>query len=116
MTKDNGIICFFSCYFDKISYMFFSVTKEFPIPDAKKLFVLWTSVSLAIIGAFLVVLAAIWKMDVLRDYRRMYWKSGDDEKQICKSSDVSMYPPVHQTVPTLFPNDLSVHHKLPFGL
>lgn len=77
--------------------------------------------SLAVICAFLMVLAAIWKMDVLRDYRRMYWKSGDDEKQICKSSDVSMYPPVHQTVPTLFPNDLSApNHSatnaLPFGM
>lgn len=77
--------------------------------------------SLAIVGAFLMVLAAIWKMDVLRDYRRMYWKNGDDEKQICKPSDVSMYPPVHQTVPTLFPNDLSASNNtttnaLPFGL
>ncbi|XP_055323488.1 uncharacterized protein LOC129578648 isoform X2 [Sitodiplosis mosellana] len=80
---------------------------EFPVPDARKLFLVWTSVSLAILAAFLMVLAAIWKMDVLRDYRRMYWNSGDDEKQICKSSDVAMYPAVHQTVPTLFPNDLS---------
>ncbi|XP_031617926.1 uncharacterized protein LOC116337470 [Contarinia nasturtii] len=80
---------------------------EFPVPDSKKLLLLWTTVSLVTIAAFLMVLTAIWKMDVLRDYRRMYWKSGDDEKQICKSSDGTMYPPVHQTVPTLFPNDLS---------
>lgn len=82
---------------------------------------MWTSVSLAIVAAFLMVLAAIWKMDVLRDYRRMYWKNGDDKKQICKPSDVSMYPSVHQTVPTLFPNDLSasnntITNALPFGL
>lgn len=88
------------------------------MPDAKKLFIVWLAISLAVIGAFLVVLVGIWKMDVLRNYRRMYFKSGEDEKQICISSD--MYPPVHQIVPTLFPNDLSasnnIGNALPFGV
>lgn len=64
------------------------------------------------------VLIAIWKMEILRDYRRMYFKNGEDEKQICKQSDV--YPPVHQIVPTLFPNDISASsntaNALPFGI
>lgn len=88
------------------------------MPDAKKLFILWSAISLAVIGAFLVVLVGIWKMDILRNYRRMYFKSGEDEKHICISSD--MYPPVHQIVPTLFPNDLSasnnIANALPFGV
>lgn len=95
--------------------------KEFPVPDARKLLVLWTSVSLVVLAAFLLVLCAIWKMEILRDYRRMYWRNnGNDEKQTCiKSSDISMYPPVHQIVPTLFPNDLSTNtttNALPFGM
>lgn len=60
------------------------------------------------------VLITIWKMEILRDYRRMYFKSGEDEKQICKQ------PPVHQSVPTLFPNDISAStntaNALPFGI
>lgn len=97
--------------------LFCSHLKEFPIPDAKKLLVLWITISLAVICAFLLILVGIWKMDVLRDYRRTYWRSRDDEKQICKSSD--MYPPVHLAVPTLFPIDLSTAsstaNALPFG-
>lgn len=59
-------------------------------------------------------------MDILRDYHRMYWGgNADDEKQICKQTNVSMYPPIHQIVPTLFPNDLNASHDLtnaiPFG-
>lgn len=53
-------------------------------------------------------------MEILRDYRRMYFKNGEDEKQICKQ------PPVHQSVPTLFPNDISASsntaNALPFGI
>lgn len=59
-------------------------------------------------------------MDILRDYHRMYWGNTDDEKQICKPTNVSMYPPVHQIVPTLFPNDLTTSNNLtnaiPFGM
>lgn len=95
--------------------------KEFPVPEAGKLLFLWSIVSLSVIGVFLLILVSIWKMDIFRDYRRMYWKnSSDDEKQICKPSDMSMYPPVHQIVPTLFPNELSASNNttnaLPFGM
>lgn len=90
------------------------------MPEAGKLLFLWSTVSLSVVGVFLLILAAIWKMEILRDYRRMYWKNNDDEKQICKPSDISMYPPVHQIVPTLFPNDLSTANNatnaLPFGM
>lgn len=91
------------------------------MPEAGKLLFLWSIVSLSVIGVFLLILVSIWKMDIFRDYRRMYWKnSSDDEKQICKPSDMSMYPPVHQIVPTLFPNELSASNNttnaLPFGM
>lgn len=89
------------------------------MPEAGKLLFLWSTVSLGVVAIFLIILTGIWKMEVLRDYRRMYWKNGDDEKQICKPSDMSMYPPVHQIVPTLFPNDVntlnSTSNALPFG-
>lgn len=74
-----------------------------------------------VVGAFLLVLVLICKMDLLRDYRRMYWGgNSDDIKQICKPTNGSMYPPVHQIVPTLFPNDLTTSNNLtnaiPFGM
>lgn len=82
---------------------------------------LWTIISFSIIGTFAMMLVGIWKMDLLKDYRRMYWKNPNDEKQICKTfnNDVSMYPSAHQSVPTLFPHDLSppndTSNTLPFG-
>lgn len=101
-------------------YSCYSSFKEFPVPNTQKLLFIWGTVSLMVIGAFVLVLVLIWKMDMLRDYRRMYWGGhADDEKQICKPTNTSMYPPVHQIVPTLFPNDLTTSNNLtnaiPFG-
>lgn len=69
------------------------------------------------------VLVGIYKTEILKDYRRMYWKSGDDEKEICKSTidlNISMYPASQIVFPTLFPSDLpTTQHTtnaLPFGI
>lgn len=91
------------------------------MPKTQKLLFIWGTVSLLVICAFVLVLVVICKMDVLRDYRRMYWGGNtDDEKQICKPTNVPIYPPVHQIVPTLFPNDLTSSNNLtnaiPFGM
>lgn len=52
----------------------------------------------------------------------MTWKQNDDQRQICKQSDIdiSMFPSPHQIVPTLFPNESalatsSMTTGLPYG-
>lgn len=97
---------------------------EFIPPDPKNLIMLWTSISLGIIVTFLLILYCILKIDLLKDYRRMHWKMSDDQRQMCKQSeiDISMFPSPHQAVPTLFPNDLTTYSTaaaagtgLPYG-
>lgn len=81
------------------------------MPDAKAIFLLWTTISLAVIAAFLVVLYCIWKIDFFQDYRRMSWKTPTDDRQTIykhqSDIDISMFPSPHQIVPTLFPNDMT---------
>lgn len=88
---------------------------EFPPPNTKSFLVLWTSISLVVLLVFLLVLYGILKIDFLKDYRRMRWKMSDDQSQMCKQSeiDISMFPSPHQTVPTLFPNDLASYSSAP---
>lgn len=85
--------------------------REFIPPNARSLLLLWTSISACILTAFLLVLYCIWKIDLLKDYRRMHWKMSEDQKRMCKQSeiDISMFPSPHQTVPPLFPNELTVY-------
>lgn len=80
---------------------------EFSPPNIRHLLLLWTSISSCVLIAFLLVLYCIWKIDLLKDYRRMHWKISDDQSQMCKQSeiDISMFPSPHQAVPTLFPNE-----------
>lgn len=88
--------------------------QEFTPPNTRNLLLVWTAISLSVVIAFLLVLYGIWKIDLLKDYRRMHWKISD-QNQICKQSeiDISMFPSPHQTVPTLFPNDISTYTTAP---
>lgn len=91
---------------------------QFIPPDAKKLLFIWITISGLIIGTFLVILYFIWKIDFLKDYRRMHWNTTNDKVKICKSDiDISMYPSPHQAVPTLFPSELNsaTNANLPYG-
>lgn len=79
----------------------------------------WTTISLLVVGTFLVVLYFIWKIDFLRDYRRMHWNTSTEKAKISKSEvDISMFPSPHQAVPTLFPSELTAaaNAGLPFGM
>lgn len=88
---------------------------EFVPPNPKNLIMLWTSISLAVLLVFLLLLYCILKIDLLKDYRRMHWKISDDQSRMCKQSeiDISMFPSPHQAVPTLFPNDLPAYSTAP---
>lgn len=88
---------------------------EFAPPNPKNLIMLWTSVCLAVLLVFLLLLYCILKIDLLKDYRRMHWKISDDQSRMCKQSeiDISMFPSPHQAVPTLFPNDLPAYSTAP---
>lgn len=100
--------------------------QEFEIPDHHAILMLWISISLGVIIVFLLVLVAIWKMEIFQDYRRMSWKHSDDQRHIYKNNvdiDISMFPSPHQIVPSLFPGDAgqnryageALHTGLPFG-
>lgn len=98
---------------------------EFTPPDTTSLLILWTSICSGILIVFLLILYVIWKIDFLKDYRRMHWKSPEDQSRICNKSeiDISMFPSPHQAVPTLFPNDLTAYSSgptagsgLPYGM
>lgn len=81
-----------------------TVFQEYSAPDGTYVLLLWTGVSLSIVVIFIGVLYSIWRIDIFREYRRMYTKS-DDQQDILKSKselDVSMYPTPHQPYPTLF--------------
>lgn len=74
------------------------------MPDGTYILLLWTGVSLSIVVIFIGVLYSIWRIDIFREYRRMYTKS-DDQQDILKEKselDISMYPIPHQPYPTLF--------------
>lgn len=92
------------------------------MPNTNTLLFFWILVSTGIILSFLIVLYFIWKIDFIRDYRRMTWKHSEDQSQICKQPDIdiSMFPSPHQIVPTLFPNEnahasSSMNSGLPYG-
>jgi hypothetical protein len=78
--------------------------EEYTVPDGTYILLLWTGISLAIIAIFIGVLYGIWRIDIFREYRRMYNKN-DDNQDILKDQsemDISMYPIPHQPYPTLF--------------
>lgn len=95
------------------------------MPDHSAILAVWTSISLGVVMVFLLVLVAIWKMEVFQDYRRMSWKHSDDQQHIYKNHmdiDISMFPSPHQIVPSLFPGDANTVYAresgrtgLPFG-
>lgn len=97
------------------------------LPDPGAVLFLWTSISLGVLSTFLLVLFAIWKLEVFQNYRRMSWKSTDDQQRIFKNSpdmDISMFPSPHQIVPSLFPGDINTGYVgatahgsgLPYGI
>ncbi|XP_055641209.1 uncharacterized protein LOC129778366 [Toxorhynchites rutilus septentrionalis] len=80
----------------------------YQMPENSSVLLIWLTISLCIVAAFLFVLYSIWKIDFFKDYRRMSMLSRDtqdeDRGELKKKEfDISMFPSPHQIVPSLFP-------------
>lgn len=72
---------------------------EYKLPNASITLLIWTSVSLFVIGVFIGILYGIWRMDFFKDYRRMSEEFGDTGSKRDSKLDLSMYPSPNQIVP-----------------
>ena len=78
------------------------------VPNSFSILLIWISISIAIVGAFIFILYSIWKLDIFKDYRRLShfgkFRNEDDKDALKKNEfDISMIPSPHQIVPSLFP-------------
>lgn len=78
------------------------------MPENSSVLLIWITISLCIVAAFIFVLYSIWKIDFFKDYRRISKlrnEAADEDRSELKKKefDISMFPSPHQIVPSLFP-------------